>query len=630
MELKEIISDPDFLGLPFQERAKVLSTVDSDFRNLTSGEQIKVVHSIRLKTNINPDIPVLETQQPAHAPATRSWTGDLPAIGGGILGGFANTIRQRIPYAGILAGGGEAYHQLYQRATNDPNAPQTSEEAAKRIANLGMEQSLGQVGGELITKGLGKLIPRVKEQFMVPDRTGAEETLRGYMDPYLNKGISERMMDKLRSMVPESMQWEQAPKPGFTIAQKSDPLSGAHRVEQIIESSFFGAKPIKEFKLAQQRGLESWAKDAAEEVWQGTMKMSPEQRGQAFIEGFDAAEDVFREGAKAKYAAVDKLLGQESINISSVKDAGTKLAIKNEQFKGIGSSDAGDTLIKQIVELPNKMTFADASELRSRLIKVAKSSRGDVAGKNAHDFVSRIDKAMEQTALSLGDDAKIAWRGANSFYKQGKQTFDNNFISGLVEKGREQPELVGKGLFQNGEISQIKMAKNALKDDLRVFQSMKAGWLEDVFIKSKKSDGAMVGNAFFNQLKGMGDDTLKEIFTGPELALIRKFEEASTKTQKLGSAGGGTMLIQLMQAGALGGIISGQYFQQPELIAGGVALLASPRVFGNMFVNPRYHNLFYRGLSTSKPIAIPAITKLATEAIMVNDQLKEQSAMEDK
>ncbi len=120
----------------------------------------------------------------------------------------------------------------------------------------------------------------------------------------------------------------------------------------------------------------------------------------------------------------------------------------------------------------------------------------------------------------------------------------------------------------------------------------------------------------------MGDDTLKEIFTGPELALVKKFEEASTKTQKLGSAGGGTMLIQLMQAGALGGMVSGQYFQQPELIAGGAALLGSPRVLGNMLVNPRYHNLFYRGLSTSKPIAIPAITKLATEAIRVNDQLK--------
>jgi hypothetical protein len=550
--------------------------------------------------------------------------GDLPSFLGGIAGGLAPTLRQRVPAAGILAGGGEAFHQLYQRATGDPNTPQTSEEAARRIAELGGGQAVGQLAGEGITMGISKLLPHVKESMMVRDRTGSEDTLRQFMEPYLNKGLSERMADKAYQFLPESLQYERYAKPGFTIAQKSDPLSGAHRMEQIVESSFFGAKPIKEFKKAQQSALEDWSKSISNQMWQGMEKLPPEQRGQAFVEAFNKAEDMFRQGAKSRYAEVDKVLGSESIDISGIKTAAMELAQKNAQFKGIGSSESGDTLIKQIADLPDQMTFADASELRSRLLKVAKASRGDVGGKNAYDFVGQVDKAMESTAGNLSEDAKKVWREANSFYKEGKQTFDNSFIEGLVKKGKDQPELVGKALFQNGEITQIKMAKDILKDDPKTFQAMKAGWLEDVFTKTKKSDGSLVGNAFFSQLKGMGDETLKEIFTGPELALIRKFEEASTKTQKLGSAGGGSILVQLMQAGALGGILSGTYFREPEMLAGGLAILAAPRVLGNMLVNPKYHHLFYNGLSTEKPLWMPALSKLAAEAYKVEKQLSEQ------
>jgi hypothetical protein len=601
-------------------------------------------------------MPEAETQGGVQQPQKRDiLTGDMPALVGGVIGGLAQTARQRIPAAGILAGGGEAYHQLYQRYTGDPNAPQTSEEAARRIGLLGGEQAIGQGAGELIMRGLSKVLPHVKEKFMVPDRTGAEETLRNYMEPTLNKGISERVSDKIFNFLPESLQYERYAKPGFTVAQKADPLSGAHRMEQIVESSFFGAKPIKEFKFAQQKGLEQWADDASQQVWAGIEKVPPSQRGQKFVEGFDKAEDVFRQGVKQKYSQVDNILGDVTVD-NSVRKTSTildssgkpftydvtetsnkivdltefkkwvaKESSENAKFVGIGGAQSGDTLISKATNLPDKFSFADAAELRSRLIKEGVGVEGKpVAHAVMAKVTSRIDSAMEQAAKSVGGDAEKAWRKANAFYKKGKKTFDNEFISNLIERGREQPELVGKGLFQNGEISQIKMAKNALKGSPQTFQAMKAGWLEDVFNASKKDDGSLVGKTFFNKLKGMGDETLKEIFTGPELALIRKFEEASTRTQKLGSAGGGSILIQLMQAGAIGGAITGAWFKDPDIVAGGVTILLAPKVLAHMLVNPKYHNLFYRGLSTERPIYTPAITRLAAESVKINNELKEK------
>jgi hypothetical protein len=579
---------------------------------------------------------------------------------GGLAGGMAPTIRQRIPAAAILGAGGQGLYQLYQHATGNPNAPQTSEEAATRMGIGGATQGAGQIGGELLTRGISKVLPHVQERFMIPDKTGSEDALRQYMEPYMNKGLSERMMDKIYSMLPDSLKYEQFAKPGFTVAQKADPLSGAHRMEQVVESSFFGSKPIKEFKFAQQRGLEDWSKKLAGDVWGGVEKMPPSERGRVFTEAFDKAEEGFRQVSKARYGEVDKILGGETVETisrktSSISDASGKpftfdvsetsnrivdLApfkkwVKQElaqdaKFVGIGSGKTGEGLLSKAENLADNMSFADTHELRSRVIKEMKAAQGrgePVAFSDIAKVTSQIDTAMEQAAKNAGGDAEKVWREANSFYKEGKETFDNGFIESLVKKAKDmkQPELIGKSLFQNGEISQIKMAKEVLKNDTQTFQSMKAGWLEDVFTDVSKSDGTVVGNTFFRKLKGMGDETLREIFTKSELAMIRKFEEAATKTQKLGSAGGGSILIQLMQAGALGGALTGAWFKDPDIVAGGLAILVAPRVLGRMIVNPRYHNLFYNGLSTEKPVALPAITKLAAEAIKVNKQIEQSN-----
>ena len=54
----------------------------------------------------------VSTLMSGEEPQEESWTATLPSLLGGIAGGFAKTIAGRAGASGVLAGGGEAYHQL--------------------------------------------------------------------------------------------------------------------------------------------------------------------------------------------------------------------------------------------------------------------------------------------------------------------------------------------------------------------------------------------------------------------------------------------------------------------------------------------------------------------------------------
>ena len=606
-----------------------------------------------------------------QAPVAKSnvWS-EMPATIGSLIGGFfANTMRQRVPAAGILAGGGEAYHQIYQHLKGDPNAPQTSEEAATRIAKLAGLEAAGQLGGEMLVRGAGKLIPHVQERFMVPDMTGSEPVLRNFMEPYLQKGLTERAYDALAPYT-QKLGFEAIEKPGYSIAQKASERSGAHRMEQIVEHSFFGAAPIQEFKGAQQKAISNWSSALVNKFTKQANLTPPGERGKMFIEAFDVAEQTFKDAAKAKYQAVDAAIEGAEVTqtvrkTSSILDAsGTPFTYdvtetsnkivdltpfkkwveaetkENAKFAGIASAQRGDTLISKASNLPDRMSFADSAELRSRIIQELRNAEGKpVAYADIAKVTRHIDTAMEKSAIQLGGDAEKVWREANSFYKQGKKQFDDEFLSGLISKGKEQHNLesIGSGLFMRGGVEQIRVAKKLLANDPQTLQAMKAGWLSDVLTVATKPDG-LKGNALYNVLKRVGDEKLGEIMKPGELMMLKQLSEAAIKTQKLGSGGGGSILIQLIQAtplvkvtqtlATLGLAGGGAYFDSPEALAGAVMVLATPRILGNMLVNPKYHNLFYKGLSTQKPRAIPAIIKLAAQAVKIKSQQEEQTIKE--
>ena len=570
----------------------------------------------------------------------------IPAFLGSNLSMLGQTWKSRVPLAGLGAAGAEGYRQAYQAMVGDPDTPTSMLDSARRMAMSGGAYGAGQGVGEALVGGLVKAWPNVKEKFILPGLESAEAEMRSYMQPYLEGGgLSERVMDWTRSKLPSALQWDQYQKPGFTLAQKTDPLSGVSRAEQIVESSLTGRGPIAKFKWAQEKGLKDWSDKLSSEIWAGVERMPPSEQGKVFAEGFQVAETKFKEDAKKLYDVVDSLTQSKPVintwpgtnitdklniryyvDVSDVVSNAKKLVAENAKYKNLGATDRGEAILKQIAEQEDVHTFSGAAELRSRLIYAKDQMSGDVGKAKVSMFLKDVDSAMEKAAESLPNNAKEAWRYANAFYKEGKQTYNNEFIRSLVEKGKDQPELVGKALFQNGEITQVRAAKKVLEDNPQAWQNLKAGYFQSLLDNAKNvsTDPTLVSRTFSNQLKKMGTESLQEIFTTPEILMIQNFEKAALATQSKAPGSGGSMLVQLLQAGAAGSALTGAYFKDPIVAAGGLTVLAMPRVLANMMVNPKWHTLFMQGLSADKARAIPAITKLAAGALDVERQLTER------
>ncbi len=211
-DFKSTVNDPVFIYKSRPVQIEILSQIDPNFAKLSDMGKNEVIDA---------SVPKPERQ---------SIWGDMPSIIGGMAGGMAKTVAGRTGLSALLAAAGEGLHQIYQGATGSELAPKTTGEAVERMAFPAGEQALGGLVGEGIVKGVSKVLPKVIPEFRLPGLKESEEALRPYMEQYLPKG----MLSKHGG-------------PGFTIAQKANPASSAAKMENIIESSFFGETPIKRF-----------------------------------------------------------------------------------------------------------------------------------------------------------------------------------------------------------------------------------------------------------------------------------------------------------------------------------------------------------------------------------------------
>ncbi len=597
--------------------------------------------------------------------------GEIPGIAGGLAGGIAKTIPGRTGLSSLLSAGGEGYHQIYQHITGDPNAPQTSTEAGKRMLETAGFQGIGQLVGEGLTRGAGKLIPRVKPEYLTGGLEEPMQNLKPYMEPYLEtKGI----LRPRESAV-------------FTIGQQADPLSSAVVAENIIEKSFFGGGPIKRLKWAQEKGIQDMAANVSKRIWNGTGSLPPSERGRAFVEMYQSGYNQFSTEAGKLASELDDIASNAQVPImvrrsSNILDAsGNKIvtntpemtnkwvdlsplkkfaqekAAEYESRAQVGASQMGDSLLNKIMNLPDRMSFAEAQDLRTA-IRLEKEGfeRRDIARGLARKFESLTDSSMENAARQVSPETLTKWREFNDFYKTGMEKYKNDFIKNIIKIAQEkgQPELVGKAVFQNGEIGQINQVKAALGYDFQkgtwsnnkaqeAFNSMKAGWLEGILSDATTPEGIVQGSKVFEKLKSMSgkstdwtnSETIRAIFTPKEIKMIQMFEMAARTTQRQSVGGGGSMLIQLMQAKPLADVATmgvslgvagtGIYKDNPEAIAAGISVLALPRVFGKMFVNPKYQELFIKGLNARNPVAGPAIAKLAAGAVETYNEINRQT-----
>lgn len=534
-----------------------------------------------------------------------SFTDELPELAGGVVGGLLASARKSpmgMAIAGIGGAGGEAWKQVYQQATGSPNAPQTPGEAAKRIAVAGGTQAVGEGFGRMFFSGIAKLAAPFSKK-VTPGLDTADAALKKAMGSDL----------------------------GFRPAQATD----SHILdvaEGMAEKAWTSGDSIMRHKQLQLEGYDKIKSSVLANFEQyATAGATPEEVGLLFSKNKAFKDSVYRRLASMKYGVVDQMVGKQAVILRPVKQEAERMVTDAAKRKGIGSTDAGDALLKKIAELDDVSTFSDAQAIRHGLMAELNkmSATSDVAKGMAKKFISLVDGAMDDSAKRLSPDAQKAWREANQFYRSYKELFSNDFMRSLDKIAANNPQKVVQSVFKKGAAPQIRQVRSLVSP--KTFNELKAGYVREILDATVGADGYVTGKTFLKKLQDMGEPALKEIFTPDELASLRTFGKVGKTLQKP-SEGGGGMLIQLWQGGSLAMIAGGGYFDKPGVALGGGAILFGPWVLSKMMTNPTTARYLIRGMKTPNGTkeAMTLATKLAASAskYQVDKAMKEGEPVE--
>lgn len=498
------------------------------------------------------------------------------AIGGAAVG---HPIAGATLGAGVGQATGEAAKQLYQHATGSEVAPRTSGEAAKR---MGIEFAQG-AAGSVIGAGIGKVASKVAAPFKESVRSGV-------------KAVRESLKRFGSELTP---------------AQATDSAI-LDIVEDTVAGSFTGRGTLKAFKEGQEGALKKLTNEVVESIaGNASEKMGDEGIGQLFLQTAKKGREVHRAVANEMYAHVDDLTAGTGASVLDIKKAARALEDQYGRLKLRAPSELTDVL-KAVREYPDDMPFAVVNELRSELLNRTRDlqetvGKGKVA-KELGELVTATTGSIENAAKNLSGEALDAWKGANAFYKTGKETFENDFMAKLLIKNKVQPAKIGEVVFRSGNVDEIRKVQKALQyaneldpsiDYDGTWRAMKSGYLQSVFEKNTVN-GAISGKGILEDFseRKIGR-TLSEVFTQKEVSRIRNLATVMERAQSKVD-GGASVAIKLAQAGATFQLIASPFQDEGSTAnkaakAGATGILIAPYVLGRLMTNPTGIKLLTEG-----------------------------------
>lgn len=500
----------------------------------------------------------------------------------------------RLIQAGIRAskvGGAEAAASLASEAVNP------SEEPLKRAAVT------GTVGA--VTEGLSG--PALKL---------AGKVIKG----------GTRLVEGGEEAIRRTLKAGGLPTPGpFTTNRALD------IIENVSRSSFLGGGSLSRQIEGNVGVVTKAAQDFAEAFGTGASREAIEDLTKQTLRN---AGDAFRAEARRIYASVDLLNGNAKVvDMSSILKEAEDLAkrglkdpklqkvvkelrsrIKPAEFVESGVIDAKGKAIMREIPAETKITFADAADLRSDLLRIGRQGEELVAEKAqgaGKRLGSLLDQEMNKAAKSISKEALDEWRAAGKFWKSGKETFNSALIKNLT---KSNPQSVFKAAVKNQSPREIRRVRNiieaeekriqtqasAIKDPVKrqafldenlpqadLWGEIQGEWLRDLFDRSSMvtEGGQLSGSKILGNLKRMGDAALREMFSAEQIASLRGWARTLEINQGgVGKEIPGRVWIQLTQAGALGAVLLG--IGRPNV--GTVGILAGPAVAARLLRNKTF------------------------------------------
>lgn len=522
---------------------------------------------------------------------------DLPQVGGGTAGALAferaaRPLAQQIPHplgqAGARLGaavlgafvggaGGKGFQQTF-RMTRPGAKAMTLGEIFTEQAIAGIEEAGSELVGRGLAKGIGVGAKAIGRRIVAPGAKEAAKLLR-------KSGL------------------------GITLAQATD-----NRIidlfESIAEGSLIGGGRLQKLKTiripaAITRAVGSLSDDFAK----STGRLSGEEIGDILLDTINKKNTAFKRASRSIYSQVDKLIRSSGATGNIVDVAPLKkFAQRRLQSKvRVLRSATGDTLLDSIINLPDRVTFKQASSLRSALLTQARNMTAtkDVALGITKQLSKMSDTAIDKAGRQLAPEALAMKRFADKFHRQGKEVFNSKIIKSLGRTLADNPEKAVPRIFQKGASKQIRLIRNTV--DEPTWNALKHGYVESILTQSKNADGNFIAKSFLNKLD---DDVLKASFTGDEIASLKNLGRAVSVLQKPTAQFGATgkLVIAIAQAGILTG---GAFTQRP----GQAALIAfSPIAFARIATNKKWSRLLIEGMRdpVKKSVALTRLLRIAS------------------
>lgn len=557
---------------------------------------------------------------------------------GGLVGGALGAL--------IGGAGGKGYQMAYQQVTGDPNAPDTSYDAAVGMAKAGAEEAAWELGGGLVGKGLGKGIHLLRPK-AVDDIEKLSVTLE-------NAGGR------------------------FTAAQRTDSWT-VHQLDSLTRGSMTGSGVMKSVDVLNDKALKIIENGIRQNIAKSaTDALSAREVGNLFMDTINGGSTAHKTAVKNMYEGFDTLVTpkvtskpQTVMQQVGVNEAGKPITrpvkttvqevippvdttpVKNsiaefkaqlERINYVGETPESKRLLESVTNLPDRLSFSDAQALRSNLLDAQRNLEGAV-GKSKitgkiNTIVDEMTKAMDGAALREGPQTLARYEAIKRFAQKGYEAFNNDFVIDLIKAGKANPADIGKTLFRVGNEQEIINAKKALRYAAvygkdkgisydKTWSQMQVGYLDDLLTRNSKLKEVTAGATQKTIKEGMvidGKKLLKE-FTKPENQ--RTLAQAFSKDQREGilelakvaervqrkPEGGLSMVASFAQGGMVAGALTGTF----EVSKVG-SLFLSPYVMAKVMSSPKGSRVMATALETpaDHPYASRVMSRLAEEVYKVN------------
>ena len=344
-----------------------------------------------------------------------------------------------LPMSGALAGtGAMAGEALRQYLTDTPaDFPKQVKEGAYGLAGEGMGAAVATVGPALVAGvksglGLGRQSPR--QLIPLAEREAAQQVAR-----QAGTSIPASRMGGNFTQALEGVSRAGFGEGAFVAADKQLGTALTKEVKNIVDSSVVNAVTDKEAGDALNLAFSTAEKRVKEAVAPFYNKVIPEQGGGVGVYTTSL-------GAKA----------QNLLNKSFAKTrSGRSVGLESEDLQ----------LLKDLADVKTVMSFADAHELRSSLLRQKRALGNKYGADNEFstlltNSITTLNKQMDTAATNFNPQLLRAYKAVSLKYSRTMSDLYDDVVVGVLKKN---PERVGETIGRTGNVTEVLKVRKALQ-----------------------------------------------------------------------------------------------------------------------------------------------------------------------